>query len=152
MKHVGNIRYAEGSKHKTKRIARGQGSGHGGTATRGHNGQRSRAGAKIKPAFEGGQMPMNRRLPKFGFFNRFRVDYQTVNLIDLQDLVDRKLISDNVDFDVLLKLRRINHRSKPLKILANGELNVALKVKAHKISKSAINKIEAAGGVVSFYE
>ena len=87
MKHIGNITYAEGSKKKKKRIGRGPGSGHGGTSTRGHKGQKSRAGAKIGPAFEGGQMPMNRRLPKFGFFSRNRVEYQEINVETLQEFI-----------------------------------------------------------------
>jgi len=152
MKHIGNIRYADGSKKKKKRIARGPGSGHGGTSTRGHKGQKSRSGGKVSPAFEGGQMPMNRRLPKFGFTNRFRVDYQTINVDELQQLVDINAITDTVDFEILFELGRINKSNKPLKILGDGELNVALKVKAHKFSNSAKEKIESAGGTVGIYE
>jgi large subunit ribosomal protein L15 len=152
MKHIGNISYAEGSKHKKKRIGRGQGSGHGGTATRGHKGQNSRSGGGVGPSFEGGQMPINRRLPKFGFFSRNRIEYQTVNVQELQELVEKNVISDTVDFDKLLEIGRINRKNKPLKILGGGELKTALKVKAHKFTASAKEKIEASGGSVEVYE
>lgn len=152
MKHIGNIPYAEGSKHKKKRIGRGQGSGHGGTATRGMNGQKARSGAKIGPSFEGGQMPMNRRMPKFGFFSRNRVVYQEININQLQEMVDNNKIKNEVDFDTLLKLGRIRKKHAPLKILGEGELTVALKVKAHKFTASAKEKIEAQGGSVEIYE
>lgn len=152
MKHIGNISYAEGSKHKKKRIGRGQGSGHGGTATRGHKGQNSRSGGGVKPSFEGGQMPINRRLPKFGFFSRNRIEYQTVNVQELQELVEKNVISDTVDFDKLMESGRINRKNKPLKILGGGELKTALKVKAHKFTASAKEKIEASGGSVEVYE
>ncbi len=149
MKHIGNLSYAEGAKKKSKRIGRGPGSGHGGTSTRGHKGQKSRSGAKISRFTEGGQMPINRRLPKFGFFNRFRVEYQIVNVSTLQELVDKNLIQDNiVDFNSLLDLGVINKKTLPLKILGNGELNVALNVTAHKFSESAKQKIETVGGTV----
>lgn len=152
MKHIGNIKYADGSKHKKKRIARGPGSGHGGTATRGHKGQNSRSGGGVGPAFEGGQMPINRRLPKFGFFSRNRVEYQTVNVEELQALIDKNAISETVDFDALFEIGRINRKDKPLKILGGGELNTALKVKAHKFTATAKEKIEASGGSVELYE
>jgi len=149
MKHIGNLRPAEGSKHSDKRIGRGPGSGHGRTSTRGHKGAQSRRNYKTKPGFEGGQMPLHRRLPKFGFFNRFRVEYQAVNVETLQELSDNNLLPDNkVDFDILFKLRVINKRSVPLKILGNGELKKAFTVEAHSFSDSAKQKIESAGGVV----
>ncbi len=149
MKHIGNISYSEGAKKKKKRIARGQGSGHGGTATRGHKGQKSRSGATISASFEGGQMPINRRLPKFGFFNRFRTAYQIVNVSTLQELADNnKFDGNDVDFDTLLNLGIINKKNMPLKILGNGEINSALNVKADKVTNSAKEKIESAGGTV----
>ena len=149
MKHIGNLRPAEGSKHSDKRIGRGPGSGHGRTATRGHKGAQSRRNYKTKPGFEGGQMPLHRRLPKFGFFNRFRVEYQTVNVDKLQELFDNGLFPDNkVDFEILFNLRVINQKSAPLKILGNGELKQALTVEAHNFSDSAKQKIESVGGVV----
>jgi len=152
MKHIGNIKYAEGAKKKSKRIARGPGSGHGGTSTQGHKGQKSRSGAKISSSFEGGQMPMNRRLPKFGFTNRFRTEYQIINVGTLQELVNKEMITGSVDFDVLMGLGIINEKTKPLKVLGDGELTSAIQVKAHKFTGSAKEKIEAAGGAVEIYE
>lgn len=153
MKHIGNLTYAEGAKKKSKRIGRGPGSGHGGTSTRGHNGQKARSGAKISRFKEGGQMPINRRLPKFGFFNRFRVEYQTVNVSRLQELVDNNLIESNsVNFETLYNLGVIKKSSLPLKILGNGELSATLTVSAHGFSESAKNKIESAGGTVIINE
>lgn len=153
MKHIGNLSYAEGAKKKTKRIGRGQGSGHGGTSTRGHKGQKSRSGAKISRFKEGGQMPINRRLPKFGFFNRFRTEYQTVNVSRLQELVDLNLLdAGDVSFESLYNLGVIKKSTLPLKILGNGELKVALKVSAHGFSGSAIQKIESAGGTATVNE
>lgn len=152
MKHIGNIKYAEGAKKKSKRIARGPGSGHGGTATRGHKGQKSRSGAKISSSFEGGQMPMNRRLPKFGFTNRFRKEYQIVNVGTLQELVNKQMISGSVDYDALYNLGIISVKNSMLKVLGNGELTSTIQVKAHKFTGSAKEKIEAAGGAVEIYE
>jgi large subunit ribosomal protein L15 len=146
MKHIGNLKVAEGAKHKKKRIARGPGSGHGGTATRGHKGQKSRSGAKIPRYFEGGQMPLNRRLPKFGFTNRFRVEYQVVNVGTIQKLVDDNLIKDSVNFEKLLELGVISKSRVPLKILGSGQITSAVEVEAHAFSQSAITKIENAGG------
>lgn len=146
MKHIGNLFKAEGSTHSKKRIGRGPGSGHGGTSTRGHKGQKSRAGAKIPRFFEGGQMPMNRRLPKFGFDNPFRVDYQTVNVGTLQELADNNKIQNKVDFNILMELGVISKSRMPLKILGNGELKASLEVVADKFSNSAKEKIESAGG------
>lgn len=149
MKHIGNLQPAEGSKHKKKRIGRGPGSGFGGTSTRGHKGAQSRRNYKSKPGFEGGQMPLHRRLPKFGFFNRFRVEYQVVNLDTLQRLAESNQLPDNtVNFDTLFGLRVINNRNMPVKILGNGELKSALTVEAHNFSESAKQKIEQAGGKV----
>jgi large subunit ribosomal protein L15 len=152
MKHIGNIKYAEGAKKKSKRIARGPGSGHGGTSTQGHKGQKSRSGAKISSSFEGGQMPMNRRLPKFGFTNRFRTEYQIINVGTIQELVNKEMITGSVDFEALMGLGIINEKTKPLKVLGDGELTSAIQVKAHKFTGSAKEKIEAAGGAVEIYE
>src|SRR5690606_32386681 len=149
MKHIGNLTYAEGAKKKSKRIGRGPGSGHGGTSTRGHKGQKSRSGAKISRFKEGGQMPINRRLPKFGFFNRFRVEYQTVNVSRLQELIDNNLVeSNNFTFESLYELGVIKKKNVPLKILGNGELKSSVNVSAHGFSESAKSKIESAGGTV----
>jgi len=153
MKHIGNLTYAEGSKHKKKRIGRGPGSGHGGTSTRGHKGGQSRRGHSRNYAFEGGQMPINRRLPKFGFNNRFRVDYQVVNVSALQGLADSNKIEDKkISFDLLYSLGLISKKEMPVKILGNGDLSVALKVEAHKFSESAKKKIESAGGTITIIE
>lgn len=150
MKHAGNIQAAEGSTHSKKRIGRGPGSGHGGTSTRGHKGQQSRSGATVNKYFEGGQMPINRRLPKFGFTNRFRVEYQTVNVGDLQALIDEKRIdASKVDFESLYIAGVINKKSMPLKVLGSGDLTVALNVEAHGFSESAKQKIESAGGTAT---
>jgi large subunit ribosomal protein L15 len=153
MKHIGNLTYAEGSRHKRKRIGRGPGSGHGGTSTRGHKGQQSRSGYSRNFAFEGGQMPLNRRLPKFGFNNRFRVEYQVVNLAMLQQLADKNKFENNsVNFEILYNLGVISKKDMPVKILGNGELTSSLNIEAHKFSESAIKKIESAGGTVLIHE
>ena len=152
MKHIGNLQPAVGSKHKKKRIGRGPGSGHGGTATKGHKGHQSRSGFKQIRGFEGGQMPLNRRVPKFGFFNRFRVEYQIVNVSTLQKLFEEDKISENIiNFESLFQLGVINKKSLPLKILGNGEISAKLNVEAHKFSEAAKKKIETAGGTVTIY-
>ena len=141
-----NLRPAKGSvKSTTKRLGRGQATGNGGTAGRGHNGAKSRSGYSRKIGFEGGQMPLQRRVPKFGFTNPNRVEYQTINLDRLQELVDHKLITDSVDFDILHSMDQVN-KNLPLKVLGRGELKAKLKVSAHKFSASAKSAIEAAGG------
>lgn len=153
MKHIGNLQYAEGSRQKKKRIGRGQGSGHGGTSTRGHKGQQSRSGYSRRFGFEGGQMPINRRLPKFGFHNHFRVEYQVVNVSKLQELADNNKFEDKkVSFEILFDMGVISKRNKPLKILGNGELKASLNVEAHNFTQSAKTKIETAGGTVSIHE
>lgn len=153
MKHIGNLKYAKGSRHKKKRIGRGQGSGYGGTSTKGHKGQQSRAGYSRNFAFEGGQMPMNRRIPKFGFNNRFRVEYQVINVARLQELAEKNIIKDNkVNFEILYKSGLLSKKDMPLKILGNGDIKTAITVEAHKFSESAKKKIESAGGTVVIYE
>jgi large subunit ribosomal protein L15 len=149
MKHAGNLRSSEGSTHKKKRIGRGPGSGFGGTSTRGHKGQKSRKSYGHFSGFEGGQMPLNRRLPKFGFNNIYRVEYQVINLATLQDLVDNKKIDKSVDPEMLFKLGVISKSRIPLKILGNGEIKTALNVTADGFSESAKQKIESAGGTVT---
>ncbi len=144
---LSNLKPAKGSHKKVKRIGRGEGSGHGGTATRGENGQRSRAGAKFPAWFEGGQMPLQRRVPKRGFHSPFRVEYQVVNLGQLQKLVDDKKIADGVVNAVsLYKSGAISKAAAPFKILGNGELKAKLNIEAHKFSASAKEKIESVGG------
>lgn len=143
---LSNLKPAEGSvKRQGKRVGRGQGSGKGGTATRGHKGAKSRSGYSKKLGFEGGQMPLQRRVPKFGFTNINRVEYQGVNLDTLQELVEAKKIKDAVDFDTLVELR-LARKNELVKILGRGELKSKLTVKAHKFTASAKAAIEAAGG------
>jgi len=143
---LSNLKPAEGSvKNKGKRVGRGQGSGKGGTAKRGHKGAKSRSGYSKKLGFEGGQMPLQRRVPKFGFKNINRKEYQGVNLDTLQQLVDDKKIKDTIDFDVLVGLR-LARKNEMVKILGRGELKTALKVSAHKFTATAKAAIEAAGG------
>ncbi|MBT8256643.1 MAG: 50S ribosomal protein L15 [Bacteroidia bacterium] len=143
---LSNLKPAEGSvKNKGKRVGRGQGSGKGGTATRGHKGAKSRSGYSKKLGFEGGQMPLQRRVPKFGFKNINRKEYQGVNLDTLQSLVDDKKIKDSVDLDSMVNLR-LAGKNDLVKILGRGELKAKLKVSAHKFTATAKAAIEAAGG------
>ncbi len=149
MNILSNLKYAEGSIKKRKRIGRGEGTGRGGTSTRGMNGQRSRSGFKSRAWFEGGQMPLQRRVPKRGFTNIFRVIYQPVNVDKLQNLVDTKNIKDTVNAEVLLNNGIISKIDSPFKILGNGVLTAKLNVEAKFFSKSAKEKIEKAGGKIS---
>jgi len=143
---LSNLKPAEGSvKSQGKRIGRGQGSGKGGTATRGHKGAKSRSGYSRKLGFEGGQMPLQRRVPKFGFTNINRVEYQGVNLDTLQQMVDDKKIKDTVNFETLMNLNLVG-KNDLVKILGRGELKAKLTVTAHKFTASAKAAIEAAGG------
>ncbi|MBK8980869.1 MAG: 50S ribosomal protein L15 [Ignavibacteria bacterium] len=144
---LSNLKYAEGSRKKRKRVGRGQGSGHGGTSTRGHKGQHSRSGAKFRAWFEGGQMPLQRRVPKFGFKNINRVEYSVLNLNDIQKLIDDKKIQEtSIDKEYLLKNKFVKGKNKPLKILGNGEIKTKIDITADAFSKTAIEKIEKAGG------
>jgi large subunit ribosomal protein L15 len=140
-----NLTPAEGSVKKGKRIARGEGSGKGGTATRGHNGQKSRSGYSKKIGFEGGQMPLQRRVPKFGFTNINRKEYQGINLDTLQALVESGKITDTVNLDTLIALR-LAGKNDLVKILGNGELKAKLNITVHKYTATAKAAIEAAGG------
>lgn len=141
-----NLTPAEGSVKNVKRIGRGQGSGRGGTSTRGHKGQKSRSGYSRKIGFEGGQMPLQRRVPKFGFRNINRVEYKGVNLDSIQDLVDRKKISE-ISIEVLLENGLVSKHDN-VKILGRGALTAKVNVKANKFSASAAAAIEAAGGTI----
>ncbi|MDR0385060.1 MAG: 50S ribosomal protein L15 [Prevotellaceae bacterium] len=144
--NLSNLKPAKGSTHKEKRIGRGQGSGRGGTSTRGHKGAQSRSGYSRKFGFEGGQMPIQRRLPKYGFINRNRVEYKPVNISTLQQLADKHSITViNIETFVEAGLMSKNDR---IKILGNGELNSTLEVTAHAFSKSAVEAIEAKQGKV----
>ena len=143
---LNNLKPAKGSINKnSKRIGRGQGSGKGGTATRGHKGAKSRSGYSKKLGFEGGQMPLQRRVPKFGFNNINRKEYQGVNLDTIQTMVDNKRVKSSLDFDAMIKLR-LARKNELVKILGRGELKSKLKISAYKFTASAKAAIEAAGG------
>jgi len=145
---LSNLKPAKGSINKnSKRVGRGQGSGKGGTATRGHKGAKSRSGYSKKLGFEGGQMPLQRRIPKFGFKNINRIEYQPVNLDTIQSLIDAKKIKSSLDFDLMIKLR-LARKNELVKILGRGELKAKIKVSAHKFTASAKSAIEKAGGEV----
>lgn len=139
-----NLTPAKGSTKSTKRIARGQGSGYGGTATRGHKGAKSRSGYSKKVGFEGGQMPLQRRVPKFGFKNINRVEYKGINLDIIQALIDRKNVSEITP--EVLKENGLIGNNELVKILGRGELKAKISVTAHKFSQTAKTSIEAQGG------
>jgi len=136
------LKPAKGATHKRKRIGRGPGSGHGKTAARGHKGFWSRSGASMRPGFEGGQMPLIRRIPKRGFTNIFRVEYAVVNVGDLNDFRKGTI----VDPEKLMEVRLLRKLKDGVKVLGNGKLEKALTIRAHKFSKTAMEKIQAAGG------
>lgn len=142
--NLNNIRPAAGSTHSTKRIGRGQGSGKGGTAGKGHNGQQARAGYSQKIGFEGGQMPLQRRLPKFGFTNINRKEYRGINIDTLQLLADTKNITE-ITQDILVE-NGLAKKSEIVKIMGRGELKAGISVSAHKFTKSAEEAIAKAGG------
>lgn len=141
---LSNLKPAKGSTKSKKRIGRGQGSGHGGTATRGHKGQKSRSGYSKKVGFEGGQMPLQRRVPKYGFTNINRKEFKAINIGTLQELADKKKITE-ISVETLFDAGLVQ-KSTLVKILGEGELKAKLNVKAHAFSKSAIEAIEAQGG------
>tara|TARA_S200000501_G_scaffold196480_1_gene184946 strand:+ start:98 stop:553 length:456 start_codon:yes stop_codon:yes gene_type:complete len=147
--NLSKLKPAKGSvKAKSKRIGRGQGSGKGGTATRGHKGAKSRSGYSKKLGFEGGQMPLQRRIPKFGFKNINRKEYKPINIDSLQELVDAKKIKKGViGFEDMISNNLIK-KNDLVKILGNGKISSPIKVEAHKFSKSAIKAIEKAGGEI----
>jgi large subunit ribosomal protein L15 len=139
--NLSQIHKPKGATHPRKRVGRGMGSGHGKTSTRGHKGQRSRSGHRLVRGFEGGQMPLHRRLPKRGFTNIFRKEYAILNLATLE-----KLEGDNFTPESLLAAGVIKKLQSGLKILGNGELTRKISVKAHVYSRSALDKIQKAGG------
>lgn len=145
---LSNLKPASGSTKSRKRIARGEGSGHGGTSTRGHKGAKSRSGYKSKIGFEGGQMPLQRRVPKFGFRNINRVEYHGINLDTLQTLVDEGKATDKIDVATLVS-NGLADKNDRIKILGRGELKAKLTVEAHGFSKTAQAAIEAQGGVAT---
>ena len=143
---LSNLQPAAGSNKKGKRLGRGAGSGKGGTSTRGHKGAKSRSGYSKKVGFEGGQMPLQRRVPKFGFKNINHVEYKAVNLDALQALAEAKQLS-KVSVDDMIAAGLLK-KNQLVKILANGELKVKLEVGAHAFSKKAEETITAAGGTI----
>ena len=144
---LSNLKPAEGSTKTNKRIGRGQGSGRGGTSTRGHNGAKSRSGYKRKRGFEGGQMPLFRRVPKFGFKNINRKEFHGVNVEALQALAEATKLTV-ITPEVLVE-NGLAQKNDKVKILGNGELTTKLEVSAHRFSKSAIELIEAQGGTIT---
>ena len=142
--NLSNLKPAHGSTHSSKRIGRGPGSGYGGTAGRGHKGAQARSGYSRKIGFEGGQMPLQRRMPKFGFKNPFRTEYKAINLETLQMIADKQQIT-TIDVNTLVSAGYAKHDSL-VKILAKGTLTAKLEVKAHAFSQKAIEAIEKAGG------
>ncbi len=142
---LNNLRPAKGSVKSSKRIGRGQGSGKGGTATRGHKGQKSRSGYSRKIGFEGGQMPLQRRVPKFGFTNINRKEYLGINLDKLQEFVDNGKIKDTVNMEVLVEAR-LARKNDLVKILGRGELKAKLDITVHKFTETAKAAIEKVGG------
>lgn len=145
--NLSSLKPAKGSVKARKRIGRGTGSGKGGTSTRGHKGAQSRSGYSSKRGFEGGQMPLQRRVPKFGFSNPFRVEYHGINLDTLQALAEKNKLS-SIDVDVLVK-NGLAGKNEKIKILGRGKLNSKLDVKAHAFSASAKEAIEAQGGTTA---
>ena len=143
---LANLKPAKGSVHKAgKTVGRGQGSGKGGTATRGHKGAKSRSGYSKKIGFEGGQMPLQRRVPKFGFTNMNRKEYRGINLDTLQGLVDNGAVKKELTLDQMVEMR-LARKNDLVKIMGRGELKAPLKITAHKFTASAKAAIEAAGG------
>jgi large subunit ribosomal protein L15 len=150
MMNLSTLKPAKGSVRDNKRLGRGAGSGKGGTASRGHKGAQSRSGYSRKRGFEGGQMPLQRRVPKFGFKNPFRVEYHGINLDSLQSLAEKKNLS-TIDYDVLVE-NGIASKNEKIKILGRGELKAKLDVKAHAFSATAKAAIESKGGTTSIIE
>ncbi|MEP0986684.1 50S ribosomal protein L15 [Ekhidna sp.] len=145
-----SLKPAEGSTKNRKRIGRGQGSGRGGTSTKGHKGAQSRAGYSRKTGFEGGQMPLQRRVPKFGFKNNNKVVSKPINLDDLQKLSEAKKLKEITP--EILKANGLAQKNDIIKVLGRGELKAGLKVSAHKFSKTAQEAIEKAGGSITVVE
>ena len=146
---LNNLHPAKGSnKSSGKRLGRGQGSGKGGTSTKGHKGAQSRSGYSRKIGFEGGQMPLQRRIPKVGFNNINRVEYKTINIDDIQTLVEDKKIKKDLTFEKMIELR-IAKKGDLVKVLGRGKIEVPVNVNAHKFSTSAENSIEKAGGKIT---
>ena len=144
-KNLSNLRAPKNANTGRKRVGRGMGSGMGKTSTRGHKGQGSRSGSSLMRGFEGGQMPLHRRLPKRGFTNIFRVEYTVINVARIAEVAAEKGVSE-IGLEDYKKLGLAGNKKALIKILGNGDLNLAVTITAHKFSKSAQEKIEAAGG------
>ncbi|MGH2574637.1 MAG: 50S ribosomal protein L15 [Ignavibacteria bacterium] len=148
---LSNLKYAQGSRKKRKRVGRGVGSGHGKTSCRGHNGQKSRSGAHIPAWFEGGQMPLQRRIPKFGFTNRNRISFQVLNLGKLQTYYDNGTLKhQSLNPEILFSEGIVSSKNEPIKILGEGDFKQKLDISAHRFSKAAVDKIVKNGGNVTF--
>jgi len=147
---LSSLKPASGATHHDRRLGRGQGSGKGGTSTRGHKGAKSRSGYSKKIGFEGGQMPLQRRVPKFGFKNVNRVQYKAVNIGDLQDLAERDNL-EVIDREILIEAGLLSKNSL-IKVLGNGSVKLKLTVKANAFSASAIKAIETAGGAAELVD
>jgi len=146
-----NLKAPAENKKSRKRVGRGQGSGMGEQSGRGHNGQKSRSGAKVKAWFEGGQMPLQRRIPKFGFKNRFRTEYQAMNVQRLSDFIEAGRLTETVTLDELVSSGLV-HKNDRVKLLGDGEIDKKVSVEVHACSESARKKIEKAGGTVTIIE
>lgn len=133
-----------GSKKKKKRIGRGPGSGHGGTSCKGDKGQKARSGASIRPGFEGGQMPLHRRIPKRGFCNIFKKEYEVINIKDLQRFEG----TSQIDVEILKKSGLIKSERNLIKLLGDGEVTFPLNIKVHRATRTAVEKVESSGGKV----
>lgn len=150
MNFLGNLKPAKGSVKKEKRVGRGPGSGHGGTSCRGMNGQKSRSGDKYRPWFEGGQMPLQRRIPKRGFNSPFKTVYQALNLKRLVGFVTaNNLQGTEITPELLYQKKVVGSKNQPIKVLGDGEVNFKLNLSVHAISQSARQKIESAGGTIN---
>jgi large subunit ribosomal protein L15 len=139
---IEDLKPAPGSRKRNKRVGRGIGSGHGKTSCKGHKGQKARSGGTKGPGFEGGQMPLQRRIPKRGFKNRFAIEYAIINLIDILKIQDADIITP----EILIEKGIIKDLKNGIKVLGNGDIQRPLTIKAHAFSASAISKISAAGG------
>jgi len=143
-----NLKAPANNKKTRKRVGRGQGSGLGEQSGRGHNGQNSRSGSKRKPWFEGGQMPLQRRIPKFGFKNHFRTEYQALNVGKLANFIEAGKLGENITLQDLIDVNLVN-KNKLVKLLGDGELDKKISIEVHKCSKSAKEIVEKAGGTVT---
>ncbi len=142
------LKAPDNNKKNRKRVGRGQGSGMGEQSGRGHNGQNSRSGAKRRPWFEGGQMPLQRRIPKFGFKNRFRTDYQPLNLVKLNDFIEMGKLGEKITLQELVDSNLVK-KNQLVKLLGTGEFDKKVDIEVHKCSNSAREKVEKAGGTIT---